>query len=229
MVDSNTIKDLLPGVTFDLKNAKPGQIVKLEVRSDIEKIQEKAKNFVEKMNAVLSFFQNQAAVGADSRKDPTKALAGDSALQAIQNRMRTLIQDTQSSLGVVEIQRLRDVGIVFNRSGTLDFDQNKFQAKIENNFEEVAALMSGTTPMGGFAAKMFDLVDGVTRRGDGMMTIREDNLKSNIKRIEEQKEDKTAQAEKRLDRIKQQFGRADAAMQQMQQSNPAALLGGGGG
>ncbi len=229
MADSNTIKDLLPGVVFDLKRAKPGDIVKLEVKADVEKIGEKSKNMVEKLNAVLSFFQSQSQLGPDSRKDPTKALAGDTSLQAIHSRMRTTIQDAQSKMGSKEIRALRDVGIVFNRSGTLDFDAQKFQAKLESNFDEVAALVSGTSPLSGFAYEMANLADGVIRRGDGIMTVRETSLKSQVTRITEEKERKTAQAEERVEKIKGQFARAEAAVEQMKSYNPGNLVGSAGG
>ncbi len=217
MADENLIKDLLPGVNINLKDAKPGQIVKLDIEPDYEKIGEKAKNFVDKMNEVLGFIQNQNKLGKDSHKDPTKALGGDVVLKSLESRMRSIIQLTENDFeGAVNIQRLQDVGIVFNRNGTLDFDDKKFQKQLESNFDEVAGLFAGSGPLGGFANRMLELVDGVTRTGDGIMTIREEALKSRLDRNEQDKERATTRANERMERVRKQFSRADSALQQLQ-------------
>jgi len=216
-LDENKMKNILPGVNIDIKDAKPGKPIKIEITPDIEKMQGKAKNFVDKLNGVLDFFGQQAQLGKDSHKDPKKALAGDTVLIALQSRMRTIIQESQGSMSSSDISRLRDVGIVFNRAGTLDFDADKFQKTLENRFEDVARLFSGDGAVGGFAQKMIGVVDGVVRRGDGMMTLRETNLQSKIRKLGDEKDAKTTKAEARIERIKGQFGRAEAAIQQMNQ------------
>lgn len=228
MADENTLKELLPGVNINLKDAVPGKTIKLDVRPDYEKIQEKAQGFVTGMNEVLSFIQNQNQLGADSRKDPTKALGGDVGLKAIESRMRNLIQLTENELGSgAKVKRLRDVGIVFNRNGTLDFDSEKFQKNLEENFDEVSTLFAGTSPVSGFANEMLALVEGVVRRGDGMVSIKEDALKERIDRVEVEKERATERAQKRLEKVRRDFGRADAALAEMQNMSASLPQGGG--
>ncbi len=218
MADENTIKNLLPGINIDLKSAKEGQSIKLDVKPDFEAIEGKAKGFVDSMNEVFTFIQNQNQLGADSHKDASKSLGGDVGLQAIESRMRSIIQLTQNELDTSTIQGLRNVGIVFNRNGTLDYDTKKFQKELETDFEGVSSLFAGTSPLTGFANKMIALVDGMTRSGDGMMSIKESSLKSKKDRLESDKERATQRAEKRLEKVSSQFSRAEAAIQQMQQS-----------
>ena len=219
MADENTIKDLLPGVHIDLKSAKEGQSIKLNIRPDYEKIQEKAKGFVDGINEVFTFIQGQNQLGADSYKDPSKGLAADIGLQVIESRMRSIIQLSENELDQSTIQGLRDVGIVFNRNGTLDYDPKKFQKKLEEDFKGVSAMFAGTSPLTGFANKMIALVDGMTRSGDGMMSIKESAIKTRQDRVEKDKERATERAEKRLKKVSVQFSRADAAMQQMSQAS----------
>ncbi len=229
MADENTIKDLLPGINIDLKSAKEGQSIKLDVKPDFEKIEEKAKGFVDSVNEVFSFIQQQNQLGADSHKDPNKSLGGDVGLQAIESRMRSIIQLSQNELPGTTIQGLRNVGIVFNRNGTLDYDPKKFQKEWETNFEAVSTLFAGTSPLTGFANKMITLVDGMTRRGDGMMSIKENALNDRKDRITTDKERATQRAEKRLAKVSQQFSRAEAAIQQMQQASAGLPPAGGMG
>jgi flagellar hook-associated protein 2 len=221
MMDENSIKNLLPGVNIDLKSAKPGEIIKLDVLPDFEKIEGKAKAFVESTNAVLEFIQNQNKLEADSRKDPKKALGGDVALQTLESRLRYVIQQSDERLGNTNIQGLRDLGIVFNRNGLLDYDGKKFQKTLEDNFEEVSKIFAGDGVISGFSQEMIKLVDGVTRGGDGLLSLRESTVKNKIKKIEEEKERATQMAETRLQRTRVQFGRADAAFEQMQQMKSA--------
>ncbi len=231
-VDENSVKDMLPGVTLDLKKAAEGQIVKIEVKPDVEKIETRAKELVDKLNGVLTFFQQQSQLDGQSRKDPKKALAGDTSLQAIQYKMRDLLQKSNAPLDEGgAVTRLGDIGIAFNKSGTLDYDGKKFQSALEKNFEEVARLVSGDSPLNGFANEMTRLVDGVVRTGDGLITLREKGFTSAKERLEKEKESKTVRAENRIKRAQLQFGRAEQAMQQMQQMGGAlgASIGAAGG
>ena len=226
MADENTIKDLLPGVNIDLKHAEPGKIVKVDITPDIEIIKERAKGFVDGMNEVLSFIQNQNNLTADSRKDPTKALGGDVGLKAIESRMRNLIQLTTNERPST-ITRLRDVGIVFNRNGTLDYDPEKLQKALEDDFDGCASFFAGSSPLTGFANEMIALVDGAVRRGDGMVSIKEASLKTRLDRVEKDRDSATDRAQKRLEKIKSQFVRVDAAMADMAAQKGALPQGGG--
>jgi flagellar hook-associated protein 2 len=214
MADENTLKELLPGVNIDLKDAQPGRTIKVDIKPDIEVIKERAKGFVDGMNEVLSFIQTQNALGPDSYKDPTKALGGDVGLKAIESRMRNIIQLTTNERPS-QFTRLRDLGITFNRNGTLDYEPNKLQKALEDDFDGVSSFFAGSSPLTGFANEMIGLVDGAIRRGDGLVTIKEASLKTRLEKVEKDRDNATDRAQKRLEKIKTQFVRADAAMADM--------------
>jgi flagellar hook-associated protein 2 len=226
MADENTIKDLLPGVNINLKDAQPGKTIKVDVTPDIEVIKERAQGFVSGMNEVLSFIQQQNQLGPDSYKDPSKALGGDVGLKAIESRMRNIIQLTTNEMEGSSVTRLRDVGIVFNRNGTLDFDADKFQKALEDDFDGVSMFFAGSSPLTGFANEMISLVDGAIRRGDGLVSIKETSLKGRLEKVEQDRESATDRAQKRLEKIKTQFVRADAAMANMQAASAGLPHGG---
>jgi len=220
-VDENKIKDLIPGVAVDLISAKPGQTVNVEIKTDTEKVEGKAKTMVDKLNAVLTTIHSQFQLGPDSRNDPSKALAGDVSLQNMQSQIRSVVQDTLSDASESQIKQLRDLGIVFNRSGTLDYDPKKFQSAVDTNFEEVATLLSGDTPLSGFANRLVQVVDNSTRTGDGILSLREKTMTESKQRLEKQKESATERAEKKMERTKMQFARAEAAIEKLQKSAAA--------
>jgi flagellar hook-associated protein 2 len=229
MLDENKIKDLLPGVNIDLKKARPGEVISFEVTPDIQKIRDKVQKFVEATNGALQFIQDQNKLDAKSYLDPKKALGGDVAVQALENRMRTLLQQNHTNAEGATIRRLGDIGIEFNRNGLLDFNGDKFDKLLQDRFDEVATLVSGNGPLDGFANEMIRLVDGIVRSGDGMMSIREGNLQRQVDTLNRQKESAEAQVQRKLERIRTQFQRAEGAIQQMQNFAAGAGVGGGGG
>ena len=83
--------------------------------------------------------------------------------------------------------------------------------------QRTAKLFAGDGVISGFSQEMVTLVDGVTRGGDGMLSMREANAKNKIKHIETDKDRATQLAEARIQRIRVQFGRADQAFEKMQQ------------
>lgn len=229
MADENKLKDLIPGVNIDLKKAQPGQSIMVNVAPDYEKISGKAGSMVEKINLALQFIQDQNKLTKDSHKDPSKALGGDVLLQSVESRIRSMIQKTQSAIPAQEVRRLADVGIQFNRNGTLNFEGDKFQKKLESNFEEVEALFSGSGPMGGFASEMIALVDGIVRPGDGMMTVREKTMTDRRVDLEKRRDREEQNVQKKIDKLKMDFSRAEAAMEKMQQMQLNIGASGGGG
>lgn len=228
MTDENKIKDLIPGVNIDLKKAQPGQVVTLSIAPDFEKISGKAGSMVEKINAALQFIQDQNKLTKDSRNDPSKALGGDVVLQSIESRLRNLIQQAHNSMEDSQIQRLSDVGIQFNRNGTLSFDGEKFQKKLESDFEGVESLFSGSGAVGGFASDMIAIVDGITRSGDGMMTMREKTIQDKKADLVARKNREEQNIQKKIEKMKMDFSKAEAAAEKMKQTQASLGIGGGG-
>jgi flagellar hook-associated protein 2 len=220
MADSNKVTEILPGVTFNLREAKPGTKINLEIMPDYEKIEEKAKKMVEKLNAVLSFIQDQNKLDAKSHKDPKKALGGDVTLTSVESRLRTIVQKTESQLEETQVRQLRDLGITFNRGGTLEYDGKKFQSRLETNFEEVVTFFTGMledgSVMGGFANEASSLLHGVYRPYDGLATIQEKGADEKLRRLDRDVERATERAQAKVDRSKIQLGKAEAAIQEMQ-------------
>lgn len=217
MVDRNKVTDLLPGVTLDLHKAKEGQTVKVEISPDYEKVEGKVKNMVEKINGVLSFIQDQNKLGENSRGDPSKALGGDVTLHGVEYRLREIIQKSESSLSDAQIQRMRDLGIGFNRNGTLDYDAKKFQSLLESNFDEVVAFFAGDMAVQGFGREIEALFDSVSRSRDGLATIKETGSQARLKKLKDDKEKGTEKAQAKIEKTKTQLAKAEAAISQMQQ------------
>ena len=131
---SNTLEDVIAGVTIDLKKSQLGtdQPVQIKVEQDPKAVEEKLKKFVDGYNALVK------QISSDS------SLNSDTMARAISNQMRQSFQKLYQST------TLSSVGIEFDRNGVLSVDSKKLEkalaespAKIEEMLVGDAGLFSG--------------------------------------------------------------------------------------
>jgi flagellar hook-associated protein 2 len=144
--DSNTISDVISGVTFTLKSKTAGT-VNLTVDKDIDSIVSALNDFVSAYNSVNSFINSQFAYDATNKK--AGLLSGDSTLRNIQGNLQNqMIQSISNRFTSYNVAG--QVGLNFNRDGSLNLDTEKLRTALSSNFSGVAALFLGNgTPSGG--------------------------------------------------------------------------------
>jgi flagellar hook-associated protein 2 len=231
---SNNISDFLPGVNLHLKQAKPDQPFTLTISQDYQKISGKVKGMVDEVNKVLEFIVKQNQI--DERTDTRTTFAGDTSLQMIEYRLRNLMHEgypvVDYSTGEVRTVHLTDLGVQFEKTGTLTFKEDKFQKLLEKDYEGISQAISGEN---GFAYHMRQAIEGYTRSGGGTLATKEAALRSGIKELDRQIGMKQAALERRQTALVEQFSRLEATMGAMQRQSaylasalPAATGGGGG-
>ena len=226
-ISENQLRDIIPGVTIDLLQAEPGKKVRVEVKEDLEVVSGKIDEFVKSMNEVLQFIQTQSRL--DANTDTSKTLGGDSLIRTVARRMRSLIQNSQ--LGVKgDIKRLNQLGIEFNRSGTLDFNQERFNNALSRGPEQVEAFFAGDGFVTGFIPTLRNTVNTLLNPSFGPITNRKNGFRQRIDRIDDQIERKQNQLTKRELTLKRKFARLEETMSKIKsQGGQVAALGGGGG
>lgn len=227
-IGDNTLKDVIPGVTLDLKQAAPGRAVNLTVKEDLEVVSGKVKTFVDAMNGVLTFLQTQSKVTKDT--DTSKTLGGDSMVRSVESRMRQLIQNPQYGIKG-NVRSVSQLGIAFNRNGTLDFDQKKFNAALAANPAAVQEFFAGDGFATGFIAAVRREVTNLTTPTTGPLANRAQGIKSAIAQIDQRIEQKERQLSRKEDQLRDKFSRLEETMSRIkgQGSQVAAIAGGGGG
>jgi len=135
---SNTFDDALPGVTLTLLKAAPGAPTTLNVSRDGAKTREAVEGFVSAYNSLAG------SIAELTRYDPaTKqagALQGNAAVQAIQSRMRATLSGSIPSAGA--FSALSQIGVGFQKDGTLALDAAKLQAAIDTQYDDIAPLFA---------------------------------------------------------------------------------------
>lgn len=139
-LSSNRVKDVIPGVTLDLRTAAPDATVTLAVKRDEMAVQEKVKEFVDAYNAVMEAIRSQMAYHADTEK-PGGSLFGDSALRAIRSNLASLVLNRASG-GPENISTLGLAGIRMGTNGLLTLDEAKFRTSLETSFEDIQKLFA---------------------------------------------------------------------------------------
>ena len=227
----NKIKDMIPGVTIDLKKAKPGEEFSLNISEDVEAVGTKVSDLVSKLNAVLKFIKDQNAI--DDKTDTSRTLGGDIMLQSLEGRIHSAVfKDVVTDSG---LHRVGELGLSFNRAGTLEFDQKKFQALIGSNYNLTSQILTGTFSAEGgktegFMDNLNATVGTALRTPDGLIQSRKKSLQSNIEQIDRRISQKQKYLEEKEKNLKDKFSRLEGTISKIKsQGAGVAGMGGGGG
>ena len=210
----NKVTDAIPGVTLDLKQVREGVPVKLSVTENFDAIGEKVKSFVDAYNGALSFIQGQNKLtqtkeGAQ-RLGP---LGGDSMLRMTEGRLRRIIQDVQDTNSSYE--RILELGIEFNRNGTLDFKPETFKKAVAEDPRDVIEFLRGNLQNTGFVTTMRTRLREITDPTTGAVGNRKTSMQRQVSNIDQKIERKEKSLEKREESLRRQFAKMEEAMSKM--------------
>ncbi len=215
-VPDNQLKDIIPGVVLDLKQAAPGQPVRVAVKEDLEAIAGKIKLFVDAYNGALGFIQAQHKLskGKDG-KERLGPMGGDGMLRSIESNLRRVILNPQ--LGVdSSIQRVNELGIEFNRNGTLNFSQDKFNKKLSGGPKEVSNFFRGDGFRVGFVPTVKREIGGLLDNFTGPIGTRKKGIQSRIDLLDKRIDMKEKQLEKKEDQLRRKFSDLETKMSAIQ-------------
>ena len=233
----NKAKDIIEGVTLDLKKAVPGEEFTLGVTEDINKISEKIQDMVGKINSVLSFIKEQNTL--DQNSDTSRTLGGDFILQTIESRLRsTMFKNILTEEGY---RRAGDIGIKFQRDGLLKLDSKKFDNMLSSNYKVVSQVLTGyisdeTGNSPGLVDNLKSTVSETLKAPGGILRSRQRSLRNNISQIDRRIQQKQRTIERKEKNLKDKFARLEGTISKIKnqgagiaalgaQSNPVTQLG----
>lgn len=221
----NKTTDLIPGVTLDLKSAAPGREIRMSVKENLEVITGKIKSFVDSYNAALEFIQKQSKLqGSDGKNPRLGPLGGDGMLRSVENSLRRIILNPQ--MGVeTPIRRVNELGIEFNRNGTLNFSQDKFNKVLNANPQGVAAFFRGDGINTGFVSGLKREIGNLVNGQFGTISNRKKGLQDRINQANTRIETKERQLERKEESLRRKFADLEQKMSSMnaQQARVAAM------
>jgi flagellar hook-associated protein 2 len=136
---SNTISDVISGVTLNLTKTNAGTPATVTVARDTASVVSAVNKFVSAYNAINKTFKDASAYDATTKT--AAILNGDSSIRGAQAQLRAVMSAPIAG-GYGEFSRLSDVGVSFQKDGTLSVDSTKLNKALESNFNDVAGLFA---------------------------------------------------------------------------------------
>jgi flagellar hook-associated protein 2 len=120
---TNQVNDLIPGVTLNLLQANPQQSVTLTVANDTSGAATAMQNFVSAYNTVVDFINNNSTFNTATQQGGP--LLGNQTASNLRNALAAALSAATGG-GSSSVNSLASVGLSFNQTGDLQFDQAKF-------------------------------------------------------------------------------------------------------
>ena len=144
--ESNSIEEVVPGVTLNLLSADVGKPISIVVAPDTAGIQEKIQDFVNAYNDFKKFSDELTSYNSDT--DQAGLLLGDSTLRSIQSQVRSMISQPIDGLTGTKYRSLTELGVNTDRTNDflLEFDPAVFSKAMKEERESIISILakSGT-------------------------------------------------------------------------------------
>lgn len=201
---SNTVSDVVEGMTFTLKKGDGGSsTTNFSVSANTGAISTALQDVVTKFNALYKVYKDNSDAG--------EAFAGDSSVRSMLNSVRTTL--TLAVEGVSEGNSYRSaasLGLKTNRDGTMSLDSSTLKTALEEHPADAAEIF------GKIGTAMQTLVTDLTSSGSGSIALILQGLDSQNSRLNQQIEALETRLERRRTVLETQYGNLEATISQLQ-------------
>jgi len=198
--NSNTISDLVSGVTFNLKAAMQSTdpTVTATVKNDTATITKKINDFISKFNDAYTSIKNNYF----SSKSGRGIFAGDTTALSLMNSLRNNVTSQVSGITSGDISYLSQIGITFDPATGLSLsDSSKLTSALDNTPDQVAALFNSTS---GIANNLYSITDAYTGISGSIQNIT-NSLDNNISYLNDKISSTKSSITKSADNLRKQY------------------------
>jgi len=136
---TNKVTDAIAGTTLELFTTTSGA-ANLDFTRDTTNVKANLKALVTAYNDATSML----SVVSDPKSTVETygaTLVGNSMVSSVRTQMRNMVT-TDSNTPSGNMTALRDIGITISRTGTLEIDQVKMDAALQNNYDQVVTMLT---------------------------------------------------------------------------------------
>ena len=198
----NTIDDAISGVTLNLLN-ESASAAQLTISRDTDKVKETIQGFADAFNELNSTIDSLSGEGND--------LEADSTIRSIENQIRDVFNTAPTGL-TTSLSYLSEVGLSFQRDGTLALDSDALEDAISSDYAGVAELFASDDQ--GYLFRLDTMIDNFVFT-DGLIDTREDGINTRIDSTDQRISDMEYRLELRETRLFNQFATLDELMGQL--------------
>lgn len=217
---SNTVDDVIEGITINLVSAQSADDIAANKTIDITVAQDKGtvrgnlQKFVDTYNKLVQTTSELTAVVpvGDGKQPVTGPLLGDTSIRNLLSGMRKELVQLGDSLGV---QSLAELGITTQKDGKLSIDSTKLDSALTGKYDKVAEFLSGD---GGLMGRLEAVVKPYLGT-EGVFQQREKGLQTTISSIDKQREALSLRIEKVQARLYSQYNAMDALVGRLQKTS----------
>ena len=243
--DSNTIDEVLQGVTINLVKASDEAVI-VTVKRDIETIADAVLNFATTFNDAIGRINDHDFFDVDTEE--RGVLLGDNTVSQVRDALHRLVQGKPKGVET-QYQFLSQVGLTLGKEGVLEFDRTKFLEAYEtdpNAVENLFAAFEATTVTEetiiegvtinpnkqvftklGFGELFDQLLERLTNSIDGTVTLADKVFEDQIDLTEKRIERFDERLDAKRQRLERQFQAMERALAVLQgQSNALLSLNG---
>lgn len=208
---TNTVTDIIPGVTLSLAAGTSGSSANIVVNRDDSQVKTKITDFVSAYNNARSKLKSLSSA-ADAG-----ALKSDSVFKNLTKSIHSIVLNTSSTPGT-SLARLSDIGISIDKTGVLSVNSTSLDTALKDDLSDVVKIFSGATnndneigsKSRGIAGDLSKLIADSTSRS-GYFTTQSEALTG---RLTEYQSDLTS-LEERLANLKDRYTQQFLTMQQV--------------
>jgi flagellar hook-associated protein 2 len=206
---SNTVKEAIQGTTLNL--AKTGSS-SVGLTTDTSSVVSAVNDFVKAYNGLQSMASTLTAFDADTKQ--AAPLSGDATLRNLQTRIRQALTTPQDG-GPNDMKVLSEIGVSFQKDGTLAVDADKLNTAVTTNLDGVSHLFaSADGSTAGYGKQLSALVDNLTATG-GALQAATDGVNTTLKELDDEYTAMSARVDDTVARYRTQFNQLDVLMSSM--------------
>jgi flagellar hook-associated protein 2 len=162
---SNTVSNVIPGVSFQLNGQLPGSPVTVSIEANTDGVGQAINSFVSAYNQIITDINAQFTYDASS--GTSGPLAGDATLRTVQEELLQAVSGT--SVAGSGTPTLGSLGITENDDGTLTVDSSTLNNALANQFSDVQSFFQDSTS--GFATQLSTVVNSLSDPVNGAFTV----------------------------------------------------------
>ncbi|PPD22255.1 MAG: flagellar hook protein [Methylomonas sp.] len=204
---SNSISDVISGLTLDLRKAEVGATVNVNVALDTQAIEKTVGDFVTAYNKLQSTARNLGRHGGSGDGVGNGPLLGDASLRLVTGQIR---QETSAPVSSApsHFNSLAQIGITINKDGVMALDNGRLRTALTSNLQSVAEVFTSSE---GVANRLDKRLDSVLQSG-GALDRQQTSLRDQLSALTRRREDVQLRLDKLEKSLLKQFTAMDVAV-----------------
>lgn len=206
---TNTLTNVIEGVTLTLTSAKPGTVINFGVQADTAGAEDRLRKFVTEYNNFVTTARRLRAFDASSNS--AGPLIADSLVRNIEMALRRELTAPTASASA-DFNSVLAMGFSIGNDAKLSINENRFRAAVLDRLDDVVKVFTASD---GLVSRLDALLE-TQLASDGLIQSRTESLNTSKRRLDQDKlavENRMSAVEKRY---RKQFVALDQLLTQMQ-------------